>query len=474
MEAVQHTAEPVLFHVQESWKVAFHRFKAFHRAHNHRLEHEPPRSEYDKPLRLNVLRAAEHILRLYLQELTDLSKLQEIDPNNLPPYRTRNAWMASTLDVSPKTMETYRKILLACGFFTKEVGACSTNLYWYINPALLLKDHAHQMWTTYRRGVDSVEKEPFPASEAPQKSTTESNEIAQIGEISKKVQGIGHDHQDLKNNTKRCISGVHEHSLPEPAPEASASAKQDQCKTTLNGKVVSDSAQEKNRAEAPETNKKTGDGPAPAPAESREKWQKKHKGGIKPPDLAAEHQAWKQFVMDCVQKFWTNARFTLYPYQQFRPEDERIILNIIWREVFGSGQKHYQRHDLYKNYLNALNERLKLARNYADAHPGFKILPPDLYFRTDGDTRGRFVATEKWLVNNRREAQWQKITRELSKWRKGKLKFLRNKMPYVPSKTEMLQRHKQQLERFGDKALYQRWLAFNANNPTAYQRSKSD
>lgn len=437
----QQTDETFAGSIFESWAQAFANLRCYIVKYNEDIAEakraNKPLEPEVKTIKSSVARTAEHILRIYLHQLSDLNRAASVKADDLPPFRTYTPSLASSCNCTDRTIQNHRKLLKTAGIVLQEENHGAFGLRIWINPQLFLKQEVQKMWK-------SSEEEKTTQKE-PQKNAIFAQIQALKSTETKSFHPLGHDHQDLEKN----ISNVDmlKASVPDRVSEPEAS-EQDQGRTTGQGK--SDPA---------ETPKET-------PTLLAEKEKKSGAGGGGGPTGGDQAARFRQFAIQLTKEFWMYAKLRIYPHQKFHESDERIILRLIWRNIFNSFPSNVSTQE-YEKGMVQLKKRIDMAENYFMRNPGFVPLSPDLYFG-DKNITGSFYATAKWYIDHLCRQEWNRISNEANRYRSGKFFLMRKGNKYQPTIHQIFARHIQQLELFGDAGMLERFKEMVAKNPGFY------
>ena len=281
-------------------------------------QYNTAQSKLTDKLNANHRATAELIIRLYLKQLNRASQIGNIDPQNLPGFRTYNTSLATCKGCTKRTILNHKERLRLAGFIVDEKHKGAEGVEIWINKAIF-----GQTELCADMGEGMLKISHLPAIFLPE---------------AKKIPPLvheQHEHYNINSNvdklsgpeTVKEISGVRSaaHSCGLPAVQPSS---------------------------PPDTGEAAGTGHEPckniqksvAPALSKEKSSVKNleKGSAKKQEQVPKKKyeqisgkAEHLFLLSLVKKFWEYAKDMLYPDTILSDPEEREILNLIWESVYG-------------------------------------------------------------------------------------------------------------------------------------------
>ena len=386
-------------------------------------------------LNANHRATAELIVRLYLKQLNKASKIDTVDPQNLPGFRTYNTSLATCKGCTKRTILNHKERLRQAGLIVGEKHKGAEGVEIWINKAILGKA---ELCTDMPGGMLKI-------SHLPTLFLPEAKKILPLVHEQ-------HEHYNINSNVDKLlglekvkeISGVRStaHSCGLPAVQPSS---------------------------PPNTGEAAGTGHEPckniqksvAPALSKEKSSVKNleKSSAKKQEQVPKKkyeqisgEAGHLFFLSLVTKFWEYARDMLYPDIILSDSEEREILNLIWESVYGKFRLKGNEKEWLKFHESAIT-RVDMVAKWLSRNCLHWIPKPHLYFQPNNERNG-FKKTWEWYLRQetlklevRNQLALQEAKHELSLHNQGKGRFKSK------SRIELFRIHEKRLRQYKDQAL---------------------
>ncbi|MCG8322862.1 MAG: hypothetical protein MI921_25395 [Cytophagales bacterium] len=396
-------------------------------------QYNAAQSKLTDKLNANHRATAELIVRLYLKQLNKASQIDNIDPQNLPGFRTYNISLATCKGCTKRTILNHKERLRQAGFIVDEKHKGAEGVEIWINKAIFGQA---ELCTDMGEGMLKISHLPsifFPETKKIPPLVHEQHEHYNINSNVDKFTGF---------KTVKEISGVrsaaHSHGLP--AAHSSSPPDTGEAAGTGNDKNT-----EKNAVPALKQKKSSEKNLEQFPRKKEklvpEKKYEQISGG-----------AGRIFLLSLVTKFWEYAKAMLYPDIILSDPEEREILNLIWESIYGKFRLKANEKEWLKFHESAIT-RVDMVAKWLSRSCLHWIPKPHLYFHPHNDRNG-FKKTWEWYLRQetlklevRNQLALQQAKHELNLQNQGKGRF-KNK-----SRLQLFRIHEKRLRQYKDQAL---------------------
>jgi hypothetical protein len=310
-------------------------------------------TQLTKKLNANHRATAELIVRLYLKQLNQAGNLRQIEQNNLPGFNTYNGSLAKCKGCTNRTIMNHKRRLKQSGFITTEKSRGKGGLEIQICPTVL--------------GIGKL-------------STNLGDNVVKIEDIAsvffdkvKNFHPLVHEPQEqLNNNSNVDNIGVPDgHGYGLSLPSAHTNPRD---KATRTG-------HEQNKNTEKNAN----------PVYKRQESVSKRLEAEKQEQQAG---AGRIFLLSLIRQFYHYAIKVLYPQLILSEPEEREILNLIWKSVYGELRWQASERDWLK-FQDICYNRVNMVARWL-ARSSDRWLPkPHIYFHPNNE-RNSFKATMGW------------------------------------------------------------------------------
>ncbi|MBP2831245.1 hypothetical protein J8281_03510 [Aquimarina sp. U1-2] len=358
-------------------------------------------------LNANHRATAELITRLYIKQLNQASRFQELGREQLPGFRTFNVSLATCKGCTKRTIINHKERLKQAGFIVREEHRGSEGIEIWITPEVL--GHKKLCATS----VDGVTKIGVVTSLFYDKA--------------KNFHPLVHEQQEQRNNNitvHKSISGVSQKTHQDDKANTTGTIQEHDMNT---GEIVPSVPQNQTKVSEKETEK-----------------------------VGAEHIS---FLKKQVLDFWRYTYSSLYPGLMFCKPEEQEILNHIWASVFQKFRLKGTKKQ-WENHQDMLYKRVDMVRRWLERNPNHWIPKPYLYFHHNNKRNG-FGKTWEWYLKQetlKNEIRNQIIIQQTQhEWKQREKGEGRHKHK---TRLQLFRIHEKRISNYKDKALEQ-----------AYQRS---
>ncbi|MDN5215038.1 hypothetical protein QQ020_23355 [Fulvivirgaceae bacterium BMA12] len=409
--------------------------ETFSRTKNFIDQYNATQRKLTDKLNANHRATAELIVRLYLKQLNKASRIDKIDPQNPPGFRTYNTSLATCKGCTKRTILNHKERLRQAGFIVDEKHKGVEGVEIWINKAIFGKA---ELCTDLGEGMSKI-------------SHLRSIFLPEAKKIPPLVHEQ-HEHYNINSNVDKLtdlkivkeISGVRSAAHGGGMPAVQPSSPSDTGEAAGTGHEPCKNIQK-----------------SVAPALSKEKSSVKNleKGSVKKQEQIPKKkyeqisgEAGHLFLLSLVKKFWEYARDVLYPDIILSDPEEREVLNLIWESVYGKFRLKASEKEWLKFHESAIT-RVDMVAKWLTRRSIHWIAKPHLYFHPHNDRNG-FRKTWEWYLRQetlkleiRNQLALQQAKHELSLHNQGKGQF-KNK-----SRIQLFRIHEKRLRQYKDQAL---------------------
>ncbi|GAB3911498.1 hypothetical protein GCM10028803_53090 [Larkinella knui] len=386
--------------------------EVFTRLHQHVRSHNESQTKLRHHIRLGSLLTLEAILVQYIKRFREATYLPEFaDSDILPSYYTNRRRLADLTKCCPKTIFNHINLLVDAGLVAKVWHGRQHDFELWINPWIILADYYDKPTICNLSAQIPPPFTPNMRQSLPLKSsydTSESHNSSKGGVESGENLGVPRLSELLPHfqlavlNTSDTEDTLERRDAPPTGlPETSEGGQ-----GARPGENSGTNSTDQNKAGERLKGRLGIDDKAGQPATGATE-------GLRPPQpVAAPFQSsLRDFYKELVVAFWDQVQPQLWPDDLIGDRHSNQILNILWRDVFGSFASDPTEKAATELYLTRLKQ-IEKALAHARRHRWTSFMPPKLYFSLEhykaqkqSGQKGSFWFTYEWLQDDVQKQQ---------------------------------------------------------------------